>query len=182
MKLKSVLAAAAFAVAAAGAATSANAAIVFVGSWEVDQGPDWGSAPPNGPLAYTGQEAAALLFGGNASDYVISTVDDQAADVNYSAWYSVIGVGGGFTFAQDYSNKYLGQYYGPTSGFNCCGPDYKDTNAASSYVADNATGPGFTNYAFRVTGAVPEPAAWALMIAGFGLAGAALRRRRLAVA
>jgi hypothetical protein len=31
-------------------------------------------------------------------------------------------------------------------------------------------------------GAVPEPASWALMISGFGLAGAALRRRRTAVA
>jgi hypothetical protein len=31
-------------------------------------------------------------------------------------------------------------------------------------------------------GAVPEPAAWSLMIGGFGLAGAALRRRRVAVA
>jgi hypothetical protein len=31
-------------------------------------------------------------------------------------------------------------------------------------------------------GGVPEPAAWAMMIAGFGLAGAALRRRRLAAA
>ena len=30
--------------------------------------------------------------------------------------------------------------------------------------------------------AVPEPSTWALMIAGFGLAGAALRRRRLAAA
>lgn len=30
----------------------------------------------------------------------------------------------------------------------------------------------------RVSGAVPEPAAWSLMIAGFGLTGAALRRRR----
>lgn len=30
-------------------------------------------------------------------------------------------------------------------------------------------------------GAVPEPATWAMMIAGFGLAGAALRRRNLAV-
>jgi hypothetical protein len=29
---------------------------------------------------------------------------------------------------------------------------------------------------------VPEPAAWALMIAGFGLAGASLRRRRMAAA
>lgn len=31
-------------------------------------------------------------------------------------------------------------------------------------------------------GAVPEPASWALMISGFGLTGAALRRRRAAVA
>ena len=29
---------------------------------------------------------------------------------------------------------------------------------------------------------VPEPSTWALMIAGFGLAGAALRRRRAATA
>jgi len=33
-----------------------------------------------------------------------------------------------------------------------------------------------------VTGGVPEPATWAMMIAGFGLAGAALRRRRAAFA
>lgn len=31
---------------------------------------------------------------------------------------------------------------------------------------------------FGTAGAVPEPAAWALMISGFGLAGASLRRRR----
>ena len=31
-------------------------------------------------------------------------------------------------------------------------------------------------------GAVPEPASWALMIAGFGLAGGTLRRSRRAVA
>lgn len=32
------------------------------------------------------------------------------------------------------------------------------------------------------TGGVPEPASWALMIGGFGMTGAALRRRRTAVA
>jgi PEP-CTERM motif len=31
-------------------------------------------------------------------------------------------------------------------------------------------------------GAVPEPASWAMLIAGFGIAGAAMRRRRVAVA
>jgi len=34
----------------------------------------------------------------------------------------------------------------------------------------------------RVAGGAPEPAAWALMIAGFGLAGAAVRRRKVAFA
>ncbi|NNM76022.1 PEPxxWA-CTERM sorting domain-containing protein [Sphingomonas sp. ID1715] len=42
-------------------------------------------------------------------------------------------------------------------------------------------------YAFRVSGAdavgvVPEPASWAMMIAGFGLAGASMRRRKVAFA
>lgn len=36
-------------------------------------------------------------------------------------------------------------------------------------------------YERETTGAVPEPQAWALLIAGFGLAGAALRRRRFAL-
>lgn len=34
---------------------------------------------------------------------------------------------------------------------------------------------------FSAAGAVPEPANWALMVAGFGLAGAAMRRRRATV-
>lgn len=39
------------------------------------------------------------------------------------------------------------------------------------------------NVSFDVTAAVPEPASWAMMIAGFGLAGAAMRRKgRLALA
>ena len=42
---------------------------------------------------------------------------------------------------------------------------------------------GFFDYStLRVTAGAPEPAAWALMIGGFGLAGAALRRRRAAAA
>jgi hypothetical protein len=38
----------------------------------------------------------------------------------------------------------------------------------------------FSSGTFEVTGEVPEPSTWGLMIGGFGLAGAALRRRRAA--
>lgn len=40
-----------------------------------------------------------------------------------------------------------------------------------------ATGLSEVRFASVETGAVPEPASWAFMIAGFGLAGAAMRRR-----
>lgn len=44
------------------------------------------------------------------------------------------------------------------------------------------SGSGDTEYTLRISGRitpdpVPEPAAWALLIAGFGITGAALRRR-----
>jgi hypothetical protein len=39
-----------------------------------------------------------------------------------------------------------------------------------------------TEGAARVDPGVPEPASWAMLIAGFGLTGAAMRRRRIAVA
>lgn len=44
--------------------------------------------------------------------------------------------------------------------------------------------PDIRDLAFQVigdAGAVPEPAAWALMLGGFGLAGTAMRRRRKAI-
>ena len=46
-----------------GLATAANAAPIFVGSWDVYSAgaPYWDDFGVNGPLAYTGQEAAALL-------------------------------------------------------------------------------------------------------------------------
>lgn len=51
-------------------------------------------------------------------------------------------------------------------------------------IDDGATGLTYNvaaRDAFAPTGAVPEPATWALMILGFGAAGAALRGRRRAL-
>jgi hypothetical protein len=154
----------------------ANAGTVFVGSWSVydPAAPLWNDPAfgDNGPLAYTAQEAAALLFGGVASDYYISTVSDQVADINHLAWYDVKGWGGAI-FAEDYSKKFMGAYYGPTMEF---GTSFDDS-PASAFVQDNFVFD--LNYAFRVTpDAVPESGATAVLLAA-GLCGLAYIRRRV---
>jgi len=53
-----------------------------------------------------------------------------------------------------------------------------DTIVNNGTVADFAP----DHSTFKASAAVPEPASWALMIAGFGLAGASLRSRRRAAA
>lgn len=59
------------------------------------------------------------------------------------------------------------------------------TGTARSIVL-GGSGSYFDNVTFGAgggpaTGSVPEPASWAMLIAGFGLTGAAMRRRRVAV-
>ena len=152
-------------------ANAANAALVYVGFWDVadPNAPLWSDSAPNGPLAYTGQEAAALLFGGSAAEYSISTVDDTVANINNMAWYDIIGYGGQI-FAEDYSNKYLDQYYGPTAGFNA----FDLTNSASAYVRDNLVQGSSRNYAFKddgstvFDGTVPEPTMLSMFLLALG--------------
>ena len=47
-----------------------------------------------------------------------------------------------------------------------------------NYFSNDNIGPLLDNVSLDVSAAVPEPATWAMMIGGFGLAGATLRRRR----
>jgi hypothetical protein len=151
--------------------SQANAGLIFVGQWEVDDGPSWGSEP----LANTGQEVAALLFGGIASDYSISTLGVDALMTDNMAWYSVLGLEGGHRFAENYVNwgsTQLPGYYYSGGAFNS--GDFNE--AASAYVDDNAIGSRYTNYAFVSTVATPAT----LALFGIGLAGLGWSRSKRA--
>ena len=68
--------------------------------------------------------------------------------------------------------------------FTATSPSVRLTFLSSTSLASSSLGVGLDNVTFDslggapVGGAVPEPATWAMMITGFGLAGASLRRRR----
>ena len=109
------------------------------------------------------------------------------------------GDGSSMTFSNVYyGTTFLGSY-GPTShtgidfpvssltagttGYDTLSLSFTATSAGSirGFVgtgsADNI-GPILDNFRIDITpGAVPEPATWAMMIAGFGLVGASMRRR-----
>lgn len=133
---------------------AATAAIGLVGSWRVT----------DGPSAFTqtsAQQVAAQLFGGSASDFLIST---SGQEIDHQAWYVIDGAPGSALIDAENATDFFGL-------------------AISAYRHDPllaAEADRFTNYAYRqnAASAAPEPHAWALMIAGFGVAGAGLRRRR----
>ncbi len=144
---------------AVGSAGAGNAqSYHFVGSWQVDSGPSWADVP----AAMSGQQAAAFLFGGLASDYAISTVDNNPANINDLSWISAFGSDGGQQVAQDHVVS--------TNGL------YRISNDTSAYVNDNAVGDMFTNFAFAMD--VPEPASMVLL--GGALVGLGAARRRTA--
>lgn len=71
--------------------------------------------------------------------------------------------------------------------FEDCQPGHKSANCYEWYVPHRAMfdvdfalsgGPPSAYFELGKSGGIPEPATWAMMITGFGLLGAAMRRRR----
>ncbi|WP_243453805.1 PEPxxWA-CTERM sorting domain-containing protein [Sandaracinobacteroides saxicola] len=136
---------------------------------------DW-----NGTAAFGfGFGATSILY--QSSAFTLGSINSFTTNVavtagqNYVAFLSVAGLTGS------------GSVSWPVSAVSVPGLNY--------FVWDNGTTPGDItdgdwNYFFESSptgvilnfAAVPEPATWAMLIAGFGLVGASLRRRRVAAA
>lgn len=109
-----------------------------------------------------------LTFNPSFSQFEIST--DAAGAI--TAWHINIGLGGGGDFILD--NNWFGSFGDQVAvGANFVGDANFDPGEA---FALNRTAASFA----ATPAAVPEPASWALMLGGFGLAGGAMRMRRKA--
>lgn len=128
-----------------------------------------GCADPNG----YGEGAVAVLFSGGVSYFGFQQLFSGPAKLTTLDFFNSAG---GLIQRLTVNSTQESVAFAREGGV-------KDIAGVSIFTAD-AGGLAYDNFVFdtpAVTGgAVPEPAAWALMIGGFGMAGAMLRRRRAA--
>lgn len=134
--------------------------------------------------AETSALAAFLGSGGNvllAGDNSFDLFDETNLNVNnlLAGLGSQMRIADEFVEAGFFTANVLAanSYTANTTGFR-----YAATSAVTGGTGLYGSQRGFTFLAYEPTGAggVPEPATWALMIGGFGMAGSTLRRRRAA--
>jgi hypothetical protein len=98
--------------------------------------------------------------------------------------YSAELIGQAMTNGCNYGDLSEPCYPAASGDFNLFGNGNSAPNGEYYFVltTDGGHGDWMAVTSIRPAGAVPEPAAWALMLGGFGLTGATLRRRRSAIA
>ena len=154
-----------------GGLTNAN-----ITDWTIQLSSGLNSATLNGPLS------------GNNSSVIIATGSAFATNLNSN----LIATASDLKFNFD-GNGFLGFFTGGSA--NAFGYNLNGANGAgqcggggvfeclffvnNSIVSFERTSPaGLQTLAIAAPGGVPEPASWALMIAGFGLVGGTLRRTK----
>jgi hypothetical protein len=119
----------------------------------------------DGSFTLTSANSGMLITGG-----LSATATDLQFDfgANGLALFQAPGVGSGATF---YCLQGVSNCYAPT------GVPGEAVEATGDYVYPWVAQSGLQVIASATGNAVPEPATWAMMIGGFGLLGAAARRR-----
>ncbi len=114
---------------------------------------------------------ASFNFGPvSAGDTLAFYIDVNAGEFTWFSTPSLNADGANHVFSAAYGGGDFGIPAGTYVAF-------EDLSASGTDYNYNDIGFVFANTRTEVTAAVPEPATWMLMIAGFGLVGAAMRRR-----
>lgn len=144
------------------------------------------------------------FFGTAEIEYsYVSDFDRVGFEANSQSYQICLAVGGGAACNQFYNNG-LGPREVGIAGGDSGGPGFIDGKLASINSYGLTFGASFGDYGgglnagwgefsgyvpifihtdfINAATAVPEPASWAMMIGGFGLVGASMRRRRVATA
>ena len=177
-------------------AAAATAAIAAPASATVEVGSSTGCA--SGPLAPTADKCAGY-FSGNTMSGNRDDVAQQQTAINqligagqYTVDWNALQAAGKIVSGSDFNalNALLANAGGQVIlGFHWGNVPGPQGNVSAIYLWDNVRmgdirltdTQGYSNavlYRSAAVAAVPEPGTWALMLIGFGAAGASLRRRR----
>lgn len=118
--------------------------------------------------AFNCSAAMTVNFTGPVNNLRFSSVGDDAAS---SVFVAITTMTGSFNF--------IGSSDGNFAAFDL--HDLSAYSGVTSIVITNNDGAGLAYDRFSFDTAVPEPQSWALLIAGFGLVGTTMRRRKAAL-
>jgi hypothetical protein len=123
----------------------------------------------SGANSGTGVALSPLISGEIGYLASLGTINSSALDL--------AGIQGAI-WLTEYSGLTLTGGSSQVGHFQALGAAWAATHASNTTYADAIYSVAGQNQGFVLSGGVPEPASWALMISGFGMAGAVLRRRR----
>ena len=153
-----------------------------IGNWDgnlqysifSDAGGTPGAALQSGSASVTPTDTGnAWCCGGNAYLFAFNLASTFNAAAGSTYWLG-IHAGAPGNFNRD-------DIYWVTTAANGTAAGRESSGGTLNNWASNGQEHAFYLDGARLSGGVPEPAAWAMMLAGFGLVGSAMRRRKTAV-